>query len=1116
MLPPDTNTTPAAPLSAEEQSNRLTDADDIISPLTFPEPSVSASYVTTMASGLRTLGTSIADTGHDITSSWSGLNGPYSAPEAETLFAVLDPVATDGDTISDALADAATALENFAEDVESIKTRWSNLRVEAYDLRSRIEEEGDDWRKGGGFLGFGDSPLVEENQALIDKGGRIIEAYMEAENDCANAINAGIAGRTNFEEMPSGDVELDPNVFYHGFEQDLSELTTAWGQEGAQTDYGWWVDVSHSVWDFGVGAVEGLGGVVGAHSSEGWFQASWGDALKEYHWDNLTSAASLVGLYDTGTEEFGWASGDSVKGAWKDLAHSVVPWEEWDDRPGYVIGTAVLNIGAMVAGAALTATGVGAVVGVPLMAWRGMAILDGMGGSGRGGGSGTDLPAILDITQFGGQGAPTIDLTGHTVNTSGFDPARAAEVQASVERLTPTGDGTGEAGGGRPGAARPPQPASTTDQRPIQRPVQDPTVADALAFDDIVNQPDNRTFGDEVRSSRQDEIARVDQEAKTGPGRAPASDEGRWTAGTLFDGPDGRGSEGRGPDAAGDRVLEMAGAPRPNDTLDVSAARNTPVAAEHLRLNDTGEPGGGRSTGHEAAGGRGEAGERGDGRNQGADLRNRTPIAHNQGSGSPGSGTPSPAVPVGHNLGDLGGGDGGRRGGGETSTGRSEGRSTVPVHHRDGSGPDPDHRRDDGDRRGRDDDSSGDSTRKDGTDGPATPSPLPDSERGDRQGGDPTSSSDQNTPRGKDDDPVSVPKHRDDAQAKARELLSPMNLGTGKDFANNFLDLVNSKKYGPLLERAFYNINGDRFRADLTVNNQGIPILTRAEKSSPWILRSDLPDPQPPRYHPGAMDGSRTGVEFAVLQKMDTIAKVRQITLDVHKTLNQRVIDLKRKFENLKNSTNKANLETARDIRRPVANGKKIITENFGEWSAELAVRDNFKGRQVTFEEARRDTIGNKIKDEHGNPVIDRHTRDLPGLAESTPERPNPIPASENAPKNGNDQFDQIWRTDDGGFVIVEAKGSLETELGERTIRVGEGDKDLKRVSQGSRDYFEDILRVMTKRGGSEATLAREIRDTLTFNPDKLHYAEARGNPGKTGDYQGNSMRLFDIRKAKN
>ncbi|MGW8439291.1 hypothetical protein ACWGKS_29480 [Nocardiopsis sp. NPDC055879] len=510
--------------------------------MTFPEPSVSVGYVEAMASGLRELGTSIADTGNDITSSWAGLSAHYSAPEAETLFSVLDPVATDGDTIGEELDRAARALENFAEDVADIKTRWSNLRVEAYDLRSRILAKGDDWRKAEDTwdrIVGNESPLKEENDALIEQGRTIITDYTEVENTCANAINAGISGRTNFEKQPEGDAELDPNVFYHGFEQDISELAEAWGHEGAQTDHGWWVDVGHSVWDFGVDAVQGVGAMVGAHSSEGWFQASWGDALKEYHWDNLTSAASLVGMYDAESDSLGWNGGEGVGEAWKDLAHSVVPWEEWGDRPGYVIGTAALNVIGLVGGAALTATGVGAVVGVPLMAWRGMSIMDGMGGSGRGGSGGgadIDLPQIPDIPRFGGSGSPLINLAGRALDATGFGPSQLADFKAMVNRLMPSGQNgvepagsastqtAGETEEGRPSGARPTQASAEADQRPVQRPVQDSAMDDPSESDTSVP-ADTRVFVGSATGETGSGRSGVDHSARTAGGIDQSPDQ---------------------------------------------------------------------------------------------------------------------------------------------------------------------------------------------------------------------------------------------------------------------------------------------------------------------------------------------------------------------------------------------------------------------------------------------------------------------------------------------------------------------------------------------------------------------------------------------------------------
>src|SRR5699024_5715590 len=96
----------------------------------------------------------------------------------------------------------------------------------------------------------------------------------------------------------------------------------------------------------------------------------------------------------------------------------------------------------------------------------------------------------------------------------------------------------------------------------------------------------------------------------------------------------------------------------------------------------------------------------------------------------------------------------------------------------------------------------------------------------------------------------------------------------------------------------------------------------------------------------------------------------------------------------------------------------------------------------------------------------------------------------------------------DGGFVIVEAKSSLDTPLGERTVK---GDKSgPKRGQQGPREYMYDTIKKTQKRKGPHKVIAEELLEAL--REDKVNYLEARGNP-REGKYEGNSLRLFDIRK---
>ncbi|WP_411129737.1 hypothetical protein [Streptomyces sp. x-19] len=110
-------------------------------------------------------------------------------------------------------------------------------------------------------------------------------------------------------------------------------------------------------------------------------------------------------------------------------------------------------------------------------------------------------------------------------------------------------------------------------------------------------------------------------------------------------------------------------------------------------------------------------------------------------------------------------------------------------------------------------------------------------------------------------------------------------------------------------------------------------------------------------------------------------------------------------------------------------------------------------------------------------------------------------------PANGNDQFDQVWKRKDGGYVVVEAKSSVDTKLGARNLPNG------KRVSQGSQEYFLDIIREMKKRGEhnvEERRLARNLEKALKSG--KLEYVVVKGEKN-SGIYTGYQYRRFDITK---
>ncbi|MGG2460636.1 hypothetical protein ACO0M4_12595 [Streptomyces sp. RGM 3693] len=106
-------------------------------------------------------------------------------------------------------------------------------------------------------------------------------------------------------------------------------------------------------------------------------------------------------------------------------------------------------------------------------------------------------------------------------------------------------------------------------------------------------------------------------------------------------------------------------------------------------------------------------------------------------------------------------------------------------------------------------------------------------------------------------------------------------------------------------------------------------------------------------------------------------------------------------------------------------------------------------------------------------------------------------------PKNGNDQFDQVWKHDDGRVAVVEAKSSPGTELGRRELPNG------RKVSQGSREYFFDILKAMEKRGEDDLVDALE----KALDEGKLEYVVVKGEKN-SGTYTGYQYRRFDISKG--
>ncbi|WP_167158805.1 hypothetical protein [Streptomyces sp. MBT27] len=275
---------------------------------------------------------------------------------------------------------------------------------------------------------------------------------------------------------------------------------------------------------------------------------------------------------------------------------------------------------------------------------------------------------------------------------------------------------------------------------------------------------------------------------------------------------------------------------------------------------------------------------------------------------------------------------------------------------------------------------------------------------------------------------------------------------------------VERARHEPGYFEKYYKDNGYRKLSHIA-DESGLvpPQLVRHPVTGQWIAKADEPPPIPEKYiHGGDIKRDASTVGSPRSQEiLDQAARDRHTSVTADNAIHPKVNEAKQLYE------------------------KHPTQENLDAWT--------------------------EAKAEHA-PLHEAMTKDTEAFGEAVARHhviPEHYPDAKwetlDGPKNGNDQFDQVWKRDDGSFVVVEAKSSLETELGQRRLPNGFN------ARQGSREYFEDILNEMKERGRTnpnERRLYRELRAAL--KQGKIDYVLVKGNP-KAGTYAGYSMRRFDL-----
>lgn len=350
------------------------ESDGVINPWAIPVPGVAADELRSTARDLTTISQDIANIGNDVKADWKSLEGPYQAPEVDELLTKINPVASKGDTYRDSAKTAADALIAFADEAERLKGKLVDLRGQAFDFVNSIADD-DDWRK--------DEKKVEAHEDIRTGVTDAVKQYNDAEIECANKITALFGGTTFVPTGEKGGQE-------YGIGNVSDDAAMPWGApQEVDTWYDWAFDVGRASGDFFVSIGEDAAGAAGLYTEDGGWGASslgeWGGNLKQYWGDAFYGTAALTGMYGEdgwlfqgGATPMEWWGNFSY--AWGETIHSVFPWRE---GLVYAATTAGWNLAMIAAGAAISATGYGAVVGIPMIASRVMKVADAVSGVGR-------------------------------------------------------------------------------------------------------------------------------------------------------------------------------------------------------------------------------------------------------------------------------------------------------------------------------------------------------------------------------------------------------------------------------------------------------------------------------------------------------------------------------------------------------------------------------------------------------------------------------------------------------------------------------------------------------------------------------------------------------------
>lgn len=338
----------------------------LIEPAEFFGLDIVPESIASAAAGYKTTSTAVTTNAEAVMTDWSGLSASYTAPEGPQLFASMDPVRTDAETVAGKLSTVADLLETLAESVTAPVARIKELVTEANAFRASVA--------GGVTLDFydpdnplfqaaqlnGGVPIVPEGQGETTIPWNEHTPSVERNNELQSQYNAEIAkidaARVEFENGVNAlrdDLCVAPQTAVTGEQLDLAE-DNPWGAQG-KGERSCQESVGDGLVEFGTSFVEGTVSLVGFDAANGW-KHDWSFAGEA--WTGMLTglgalaitvvfpvAPALANLPDSAVPESLRGLRDNYKQTMDGMVGGIVGTpEQWEEDPVAAGTFAVANV----------------------------------------------------------------------------------------------------------------------------------------------------------------------------------------------------------------------------------------------------------------------------------------------------------------------------------------------------------------------------------------------------------------------------------------------------------------------------------------------------------------------------------------------------------------------------------------------------------------------------------------------------------------------------------------------------------------------------------------------------------------------------------------------------